>query len=152
MALWKRLRDRARLARELSPSDWLSLLEAWLALTVYWLSLHWASYERLSAAPPSDSPVHAPALITARRLHRIIGLAARLHLLSMTCLVQSLSLRWMLKRRGIPSSVRIGAASVAGAVRAHAWLELDGEKIGESEDVDGLFRTLSRGTFPPGTS
>ena len=150
--MWKRLRDRARLARELSPSDWLSLLEAWLALTVYWLSLHWASYERLSATPPSDSPVHAPALITARRLHRIIGLAARLHLLSMTCLVQSLSLRWMLKRRGIPSSVRIGAVSVAGTVRAHAWLELDGEKIGESEDVDGLFRALSRGTFPPGTS
>ena len=140
--MWKRLRDRARLACELSPSDWLSLLEAWLALTVYSLALHWASYERLSAAHPSDSPVHAPALMTARRLHHIVGLAARLHLLSMTCLVQSLSLHWMLKRRGIPSNLKIGAISLAGTVRAHAWLEMDGEKIGESEDVDGIFRVL----------
>lgn len=144
MALWNRLRERARLARELSLSDWLSLLEAWAALTVYWLSLHWTSYERLSAASFSDLPVRVSALTTARRLHRMVGLAARLHLLSMTCLVQSLSLRWMLKRRGIPSELRIGAATVAGIVHAHAWLELDGEKVGESEDVDGIFRLLKK--------
>lgn len=142
--MWNRLRERARLARELSLSDWLSLLEAWAALTVYWLSLHWTSYERLSAASFSDLPVRVSALTTARRLHRMVGLAARLHLLSMTCLVQSLSLRWMLKRRGIPSELRIGAATVAGIVHAHAWLELDGEKVGESEDVDGIFRLLKK--------
>ncbi len=31
---------------------------------------------------------------------------------------------------------------------AHAWLEMDGEKIGESEDVNGIFRALAGHTLP----
>ena len=87
----------------------------------------------------------------ARRLHRLVGWAARLHFLPMACLVQSLALQWMLARRGIFSQLQIGAAKDARGFRAHAWLEVDGEKVGESQDVDGIFRIL-RGASPPGTS
>jgi len=65
-----------------------------------------------------------------------------MHLLSMTCLAQSLALRWMLNRRGISSQLKVGAANVLGTFHAHAWLEMDGEKIGESEDGNGIFRAL----------
>ena len=66
----------------------------------------------------------------------------------MTCLAQSLALRWMLNRRGIASELKIGATKVSSALRVHAWLEISGEKIGESEDVDGIFRALAGRTLP----
>ncbi len=145
--MWNRILHRLRLARGLSFSDWFSLIEAWWALVVFYFALRLMSLERLSAARDSKLE-NAPALTEARRLHRLVGWAARLHLLPMTCLVQSLTLRWMLMRRGIASRLRIGASKDLRGFRAHAWLEMDGEKIGESEDVDGIFRVLTRRTLP----
>lgn len=146
--MWNRFQHRLRLARGLKFGDWLSLLEAWWALIVFYAALRWMSLERLSRWHASAPKETREKLAAARHLHRLVGWAAHLHILPMTCLVQSLSLRWMLRRRGIASSLKIGATREAGVVRAHAWLEMDGEKIGESEDVNGIFHVLTRSTSP----
>ena len=141
--MWNRFLHKLRLAHGLSFSDWLGLVEAWWALSVFYLALRGMSYERLGQSARSGLTAASEPLPAARRLHRLVGWALHMHLLSMTCLAQSLALRWMLNRRGISSQLKVGAAKVSGTFHAHAWLEMDGEKIGESEDVEGIFRALA---------
>ena len=141
--MWNRFLHKLRLARGLSFSDWLALVEAWWALAVFYLALRGMSYERLGQSARSGLTAASEPLPAARRLHRLVGWASHMHLLSMTCLAQSLALRWMLSRRGISSQLKIGATKVSGTFHAHAWLEMDGEKIGESEDGNGIFRALA---------
>ena len=54
-----------------------------------------------------------------------------------TCLTQALATQVMLGRRGQLTNLRIGVAkSVRGQLKAHAWLELDGQiVIGEQKDL-----------------
>jgi hypothetical protein len=165
--------NKLRLARELTPADWFSLLEAWWSLAYFYFALRLTSMERLSSGwspftflqdsrreevSPRNADNASEKLASARKLHRLVGWAARLHLLPMACLVQALALRWMLRRRGIVSQVKIGVQlsetrllKKTRGIHAHAWLEMDGEKVGESQDVDGVFRVL-HGASPPGAS
>ena len=49
------------------------------------------------------------------------------------CLVRSLAIQRMLRRRGIVSStLNIGVRMRGGAFEAHAWVELDGVVVGDS--------------------
>jgi hypothetical protein len=136
--LLKWLTDKARLARGLSAADWLILIEAWWTLPVYWLALRWVGYDRLDRGPTGGNH----DLVLAGRLQRLVTWAFRLHLLSMTCLVQACTLRRMAARRGIQAQVRIGAARTAAGIHAHAWVEVDGQAVGE-EGVAERFRALT---------
>lgn len=131
--MWKRLLHRLRLARELSFSGWLSLLEAWWALAVFYVRLRWMSYERLGQSSHLGLKEDGEQLLLARQLYRLVGWAAHLHLFPMACLVQSLALRWMLSRRGISSQVRIGAKKTMDGISAHAWVEINGQAVGGQE-------------------
>ena len=77
-----------------------------------------------------------------RRLSRLVRAAARRHLYPMTCLRQSLVLRWLLGRAGIPAELRLGARREAATLEAHAWVEYRGEPIGEAPDVVVRYATL----------
>lgn len=80
-------------------------------------------------APRMDAPANLadPALIeTARQIARIQDAVSRHLTFHANCLEQSLVLRWLLARRGIPADLRIGARKVAGRFEAHAWVELGG--------------------------
>ena len=140
--MWNRFLHRLHLARELSLSDWLALAEAWWALLFFHWRLRWESFERLAqtAVPGVKSAemchdetgvVISSRLAVAQRLHRLVGWASHLHLLWMTCLPQSLALRWMLSRRGITSDLKIGAMKTRIGIHAHAWVEIEGEMIGD---------------------
>ena len=145
--MWKSFKDKAFIAWQLSFSEWLLLAEAWWMLLAFSLVLRWVSYERLNTSTPpttleiSDS---SGCLAFAQRLQWLVGLASRLHLVSMTCMVRALTLRWMLIRRGIPVRLCIGvnkSKSLVG-IHAHAWVEVMGQAIGESEDIDERFKVL----------
>ncbi len=56
------------------------------------------------------------------------GLGRRLRL---TCLPRSLALCSLLREQGHPAVVRIGVRREAGQLLAHAWVELDGDVLGE---------------------
>ena len=139
----KSLRDKTRLARGLSLSDWLSLLEAWWKLLGYYLALRWVSYERLNVPnykPSEGSPKHD--LQVALDQHLLVARASRLHLLPMTCLPRALTLRSMLGRRGIVTELHIGAKKTVNGIHAHAWVDIQGQAIGESDEVSGSFQVL----------
>ncbi len=51
-----------------------------------------------------------------------------------SCLRQTAALAWLLRRRGVATSLRIGVARKEGKFTAHSWLELgEGELLGLSE-------------------
>lgn len=136
---------KLHLARGLSSSGWRILIEAWWRLLYFHTALTWVSCDRLAA---SVRTVYgglvdpAAALPIAQEYQRLILWAARLHLVSMTCLDRSLTLQWMLSRRGIPARMRIGVKKSPPGVQAHAWVEVSGMVPGETQDVSSRFTTL----------
>jgi len=148
--LWKSFRSKIIIARQLSFGEWLTLVEAWWALFGFYPALRWFSFDRLKSLIRTNSSEKADpirVLNVAKKLHKLVYLASRLHLLPMTCLPRAFTLRWMLGRRGIPAQLRIGISKTATGILAHAWVDIDGETIGESEDIPERFKILSSVTF-----
>ena len=145
MDLLNLLSRKLRIARELSLPDWFSLVRDWWLLLFFYLTLRWVSFARLNQwLPRSSKKDSAPneQLLFAERARRLVDLAARLHALPMTCLVKSLTLRWLLVRRGLPAALKIGVLKVPGGIQAHAWIEVHDTPVGEAEDVSQRFKIL----------
>jgi hypothetical protein len=64
---------------------------------------------------------------------RMVLAAARNSPIPSTCLERSLSLWWLLARRGITTQFRIGVRKDGEKFAAHAWVERDGAAIGDPE-------------------
>jgi hypothetical protein len=144
--LWKSFKHKLQTARQLSPGDWLGLAEAWWVLLGFYLALRWMHFDRLeafSSSVPEKKAAPADALARVWRRQRLVSMAARLHLASMTCLPQALALRWIAGRRGIPVQLCIGMNKSSTGMLAHAWVELQGEKIGEPGQITERFKVLS---------
>jgi hypothetical protein len=62
---------------------------------------------------------------------RMVNAAARHGWGRPSCLEKSLALWWLLRREGIPSSIRIGARTAGGKLEAHAWVECEGAALNE---------------------
>lgn len=74
--------------------------------------------------------------IRARDVEQVawaVSRASKYGLFRPRCLVRSLAIQRMLRRRGITSSsLGIGVRMQQGTFEAHAWVELDGTIIGDS--------------------
>ena len=68
--------------------------------------------------------------------------ARRYHLYPMRCLTRSLVLQWLLARRGVPTTLRIGVRKESGNLSAHAWIERNGRPVGEAETLSQRFVPL----------
>jgi hypothetical protein len=145
MSWWRSFRHKLHTARLLALADWLILAEAWWALFGFYLALRWVSYDRLEAftslATNKSTPV-PDVLARARQRLGLVSLAAHFHLLPMTCLPRALTLRWLLSRDGIPAELRIGVNKTPAGMYSHAWVELDGQPIGEPQDIPDRFKIL----------
>jgi hypothetical protein len=80
-------------------------------------------------AAVSDTRTDADTKQTCRM---VLAAARRLPEQS-NCLERSLTLWWLLARRGITSRLRIGARKTGEEFEAHAWVERNGEAVGEPE-------------------
>jgi len=139
------LRHKLQAAGQLSPTDWLVLAEAWWALLGFQLVLRWMPFNRLEAftrPAAGNSRVIPDALAWAWRRQKLVSMAARLHLVRMTCLPRALVLRWMISRRGIPAQLRLGMSKSSRGMFAHAWVEMQAEMIGEPQDIAERFEIL----------
>jgi len=133
---------KLRAALSLSWDDWRTFFQSWVLLLAADLSLRllpFARVQKLAAlgrrqARQLDSRREANEI---RRLERIVDIATRNHLYPLTCLRQSLTLQWLLARRGIDASLRIGVRKEAGELQAHAWVEYAGRVIGEGAAISG---------------
>lgn len=114
--------------------------EAARRLTLTWLGLRALGFKRMrdsaerfprSTQPITDTSDSNPQLIASRTIARLIGSASRHLVFTPNCLVQSLALLEMLRRRGIHAELRVGARHESGAFEAHAWVEFAGTVLND---------------------
>lgn len=99
----------------------------------YWRTLQWLD-ERRPPVSADRGPVDTEAVERAERCGQLVRLAA-IAIPDATCLRKSLVHRELLKRAGVPASIRFGALPAAddgaGAMLFHAWVEVDGQVVSE---------------------
>lgn len=134
------LKSLNRKMPELTASDWRALIEAWLRLFFYHYAPLTMSYDMMKNS--AQRIENSSAILRAQRIKQMIEYAARLHLARMTCLDKSLTLQKMLSKRNISAQIKIGAQKIEGAMYAHAWVEVNGNPIGEAEDIAQRFIAL----------
>jgi hypothetical protein len=130
------------------PAERRIVLEAATALSATWVGLRVLGFrrwnatierfmlgQRSGASSGNASRAHSSdvdmASITAMRL----DLAARNMFFRTNCLERSLALRWLLRRRGIATELRIGARKESALFEAHAWIELDGVVLNDPDEA-----------------
>ena len=120
-----------RVATGLSPGQWLALGQAavWISLTRAALVV--APWRRVSAAFERSRPHSGPPdWDQARRVVWAVESIARRVLPARPCLTQALVARRLLRRQGVETDLKFGAAREAeGAFLAHAWLEYEGTVV-----------------------
>ena len=130
---WKRFQRLSSLERGLVLEATGGLLATWVGLRL----IGFRRWERALAvfAPPAnatgpaqDSSVEESALLIARTQEA----AARNLFLRTNCLEQSLVLWWLLRRRGIPALLRIGARKDSDRFEAHAWVQLNSQVLNDA--------------------
>ena len=144
------LRKLRRLA-ELSPAELLVFFQ----LTAFALAARFAlTFLRLSrvaefvARGANNRFLRCLPLFQIRyeitRLTRLADYAARATRPDGPCLLRSLLLFWLLKSRGEAAELLIGVSKEASALNSHAWIETQGNIIGDSTEMTGRFAPLLR--------
>jgi Transglutaminase-like superfamily len=128
--------------RELSWPERGTLLSAAFALPITALGLRILGFTRLRGLLARElssekKPSPEPKSLTdqARTMARMVRLASDHGIFRGNCLERSLTLWWLLGRHGIETDLRIGVRRALGQFEAHAWVELDGIALNDSNDV-----------------
>jgi hypothetical protein len=117
------------------------VLAAAAGLVTTWLGLRLAGFRRwhralewiaLTTAKPLDT-TSAGVVERAREIAGLVAAAARNLPWRMYCLEQSLVVWWLLRRRGIPATLRMGGRKEGERFEAHAWVELEGANLSDSD-------------------
>ncbi len=137
-----RLRRHGLIFWRLSWAERGWLAQAWLMLHGVALALRWAGFqqvygwlERGSLGAKVTLEDEDRVLLQARAMARLVGGAAAWSLGRPTCLHRSLTLWWLLRRRGIVSELRIGVRLGQGRLEAHAWVERQGTALNDQADI-----------------
>jgi hypothetical protein len=123
------------------------LFEAWWLLLGLDLALRLVPFRKVQAWVKSSRPGMktdevGQAGIEIDRAEEILDRAARHHLYPMTCLRRSLALQWLLSKRGLLTDLCFGVRRENGELHAHAWLEYQGQVIGETSLPDEQYARL----------
>ncbi|NEO87481.1 MAG: lasso peptide biosynthesis B2 protein [Spirulina sp. SIO3F2] len=136
--LLRKLRTAWRLSPEArSQFRTAYLLLFWIAIAMHLRGLRWTR-QRLRRWSDSPSNPRPDGLKTTLAMVR---LAVRYSPWA-NCLRQSLTLWTMLRWQGMATELRIGLRRVEGKVESHAWLEYQGQVIGDRPDVQQDYRAF----------
>jgi Transglutaminase-like superfamily len=137
MQTWRRFWGLSGYARGI-------VLEAAAGLLVTRVGLRVAGFPRWRAAlawltqgTAAPGSAGRAEIELARTVARWAAAAARHLPFSANCLDRSMTLWWLLRRRGIAADLRIGGRKENGRFEAHAWVELGGEAL---DDAGGEHR------------
>jgi hypothetical protein len=123
-----------------------------LALHIWDFKTVYTFLHRNSPTPqPSSQPTIEPTIAELRSLARLVNAAANRSPVRAACLVRSLTLWWLLRRRGIESDLRIGVNKEGGELAAHAWVEVEGAVINDSPESVQRLAVFGAAIAPPGT-
>jgi hypothetical protein len=108
---------------------------------------------RLASATASDTPPYgldeSSRVALARTIARLQESAARHVIFHPTCLEQSLTLWWLLRSRGVPAELSVGARKEAEKFEAHAWVECDGVAINGTSESEVAFERFAANRGSP---
>ena len=115
-------------------------LEAAGGLIATWMGLRLAGFRRWQSVLARLAPCAEVAAREQRTsqpeatepIARMAAAAARNLLFRTSCLERSLVLCWLLRRRGIPADLRIGARKELERFEAHAWVEVHSVVLNDS--------------------
>ena len=136
-------------AGRLSFREWGLFIHAWLLLLWVELALRFFSYARvsrwLSHIPnPTKKPQPPNPSANIQTTLQWVDTASRNHILTITCLRRSLVAQNLLAQQGIPVELRFGIKKDNDAFCAHAWLEYQGQAIGEAEQLTQAYQPLAK--------
>ena len=97
--------------------------------------------ERIERGPATDT-VSPRRLRRARRFAGWLEQASHRHAVRARCLHRSLALHAWLRRKGLPSELKIGVRKENGELRAHAWVELAGHVVNDRQESVAAFAPL----------
>ena len=119
---------------QLSPGERAVLVQAWGLFLLVELALRILPFTRLLTLSKkvflNRKGEAALGLVpSVSRLAWLVEVAGRYTPVTATCLKKALVLSWLLGRKGTQTEVRIGVAREEGRLKAHAWLDYDGQVI-----------------------
>jgi hypothetical protein len=136
--------------RALPGREQIVLLGSLALLPVFWLALRLAGLQRFQGwldrvpvaqrEPLSHAEAAALSVAVNRAANHVFG--------PVTCLTRSLLLRWLLRRYGTASDLRIGVRFEEGAFAAHAWVEKDGIPVNDRPEVVARYAAFDRPISP----
>ena len=142
----------------LSADDRRLLTQAILALPSIRVALALAGSRRCLDTLERLTPrciEHASSSLEAhRRAARaawLVQVASRRVPTGANCLARSITLWWLLLRRGVPVEVRIGVRRRGNRLEAHAWVEHLGRVLNDDADIANRFAPFEslEALFPP---
>lgn len=142
-----------RTFRRLKPSERSLALEAAFALVCTRIGLSAFGYRSWQSVAEKFAPLRSPAAQTstptetASSIVRMEAAAARHLFFTPTCLVQSIVLAGMLRRRGLDAHVQLGGRKTSGQFEAHAWVELDGAVFDPTSGANSDFVPFADASF-----
>lgn len=136
--------------RALSGAEKRVFVSAVTLLPLFWVGLRVCGFARLRAWLERSAlvPESRPAVDELAAFGRLVNTAANRAPGPVTCLTRSLLLRWLLRRRGVASDLRIGVQFVQGKLEAHAWVEYAGVPINDAPDVARRFAAFNAPLSP----
>lgn len=145
---------KLRRALSLPPQDWRRLWQAWWLLVGVDLGLRLLPFRRVQAwlveTPQCAAPLppeQAQAVI--EHTAWLVDVARRYHPARYTCLRRALVLQRLLYREGVATQLRFGVRKEGGQLQAHAWLEFQGQPVGDPEALTGRFVPLAEAAAKP---
>jgi hypothetical protein len=153
MGFYRSLTRKAETWYSLSKSDRALVIRAMFLLSVVATSLKMVGLRRTQSWLTRNSlaPMVPPTEQTranVRRTAQMVAVACRRHPLRSSCLPRTIVLWSLLRRRGIAADVRIGVRCDAeGAVKAHAWLESNGEVLNDAGDIGSQYLPFNGPAF-----
>ena len=125
--------------------DRLVQIQAGLLIPIVEIWMRKRSFRRCQAGlirmadlfPRVSSP---PSIERAQSIAALVDTGNRRYSLYIAdCLTRSLVLQYMLRRRNIPATLRLGVRTITGQFEAHAWVEYEGSALNELEDVRTVY-------------
>ncbi|MGD8367160.1 MAG: lasso peptide biosynthesis B2 protein [Desulfobacterales bacterium] len=135
----------------------LQVFGVYLHLQVVAVAIRLCSFRKLASWMTQRFPEEPSSLeerkISATALKitsRVLRVNRRMRIFPATCLVESITLWWMLRRRKIPADLRIGVRTITGAFESHAWVELHGTVLNDIDQVPTIYTPMDIFPLPNG--
>jgi len=141
---WSRVRRLSRLERRMLLRAALYLVSVDIGFRI----MGYARLERLIARQGARRSMQ----VDHRFPHRCaywVERAARKVDRRYQCFHRSLALHAWLRRSGVPSQIKIGVRKSGSSLAAHAWIEVDGQVVGEAPGAAAPFTPLSAMAIDP---